>query len=339
MPSYTIISVRFAALALAVLLALMGLAACGQVVTRPTPHPATPTATLSPTPTLTPRATATPAPYTPEPTATPTVTPTPIIHRIESGETLIAIAGLYGVSVQAIQDANGIIDPRALRVGQMLVIPNEEEDRLGAGTSTPDPTPLPIQVSAIHFGSGDTGNLWALGEVTNPGPDDIEGVSVAVTLFDDAGDPLASEQALAETMMLPAGATAPFGVLFTDPPAHFNTYSSEVLAAYAAHLGFYYLDLQAENIAGSGERYFSYRVTGDVANSGPEDAAGVRVVVTLYDALDQVIGFRSVEPEHNVISPGGHTTFLAEIVPLGGPVARIGVTAQGRRLPTPTPTS
>ncbi len=128
-----------------------------------TPRPATPTytPTWTPTPSRTPTATITPIPTdTPIPTNTPTFTPTPRpqtpspapqvtsvaatttvvaqvsattaptsaapsgqTYTVKQGETLSEIAGRFGVSVQALADANGITNPALIRVGQVLVIP------------------------------------------------------------------------------------------------------------------------------------------------------------------------------------------------------------------------
>lgn len=46
-----------------------------------------------------------------------------MVHIVQQGETLFAIAERYGVSVDAITHANGIPDPRQIYVGQRLVIP------------------------------------------------------------------------------------------------------------------------------------------------------------------------------------------------------------------------
>ncbi len=91
-----------------------------------------PTETPTPTrpPTRTPTATAVPPTDTPRPptatataTATLTPTPTPIIYVVLPGDTLSVIAAKFGVTVQAIMDANGITDTRLVRAGARLIIP------------------------------------------------------------------------------------------------------------------------------------------------------------------------------------------------------------------------
>lgn len=44
-------------------------------------------------------------------------------HTIKSGDTLTSIAGRYGVKVDALQAANPGLDPRKLRVGQVIHVP------------------------------------------------------------------------------------------------------------------------------------------------------------------------------------------------------------------------
>src|SRR5512136_823180 len=106
------------------------IAGCGRLIT-PTPDQASPVAvvpTATPLATVPPRATCTPAPATPAPTASPTVTPTPIVYVVQSGDTLLAIAAKFGVKSEAIQEANGIVDPRRLQIEQALIIPRPEEE-------------------------------------------------------------------------------------------------------------------------------------------------------------------------------------------------------------------
>ena len=135
---------------LCILLAAV-LAACGAVVTpQPTPGP-TSTATPLPGKTLTigPAGTAPALPLAD--TATPTVSPTPIVYVVQSGDTLLGIAMEYGVSVEAIQRANGIENPQFLRVGQELLIPTgeEEKDASSGDLLLPTPTPIPFDIQGV----------------------------------------------------------------------------------------------------------------------------------------------------------------------------------------------
>ena len=91
----------------------------------PTPAPS-PTAQASPTAEPAVAATPTPPP-TPMPTEAPIATaPAQVIHVVQPGETLSSIGRLYGVTYQAIMEANGLEDPNLLESGQELVIPPAE---------------------------------------------------------------------------------------------------------------------------------------------------------------------------------------------------------------------
>lgn len=61
----------------------------------------------------------------------PGVSPTPVpetpvrTHTVQAGETLYSIAIQYGVTVQAIMQANNLTNPDLIRTGQTLTIPGE----------------------------------------------------------------------------------------------------------------------------------------------------------------------------------------------------------------------
>lgn len=323
-------------LATAPLLLLLPLAGCvGQVITRVTPTPSlTPTPGL--TPVATPRPTATPAPYTPAPTATPTITPTPIIYRIKRGDSLLKISQEFGVTVRDLQEANGITDPRALQVGQELLIPSIE-DLAEDTTPTAEPTPLPFVVENVTFSNTPLGGLWCFGEVYNATDTALEQAGVTVSLLDKDGTVLAEAQEYVQFEMIRPGGRAPFALRFPVAPQSFASYLAVPWKGVQGYLGSYYLDLVARDTEGSGERYATYTVSGVIANTGPEDAVEVEVTVTIYDALGRVIGTRRAPPEYDVIPRGGQSPFSVELTPAGGPVASFRVQAVGRRMPTPTP--
>lgn len=306
-------------------------AGCGQVITvTPTPPP-TATATIEVAILATPdEPTATPAPYTPAPTATPTLTPTPIIHTIQAGESLLAIANLYAISVASLQEANGILDPRTLQIGQQLIIPEEEEAEENA-VATATATPLPMEVENVHLSETATGGLWVLGEAYNAGNTPLEQVRVGVTLLDAQGNEIGHDGNLVALDLVDAGERAPFAILFTELPAPPDQFRAYVLSAVPAYVGSYYRDLEVQNLETISERYATYTVTGQVFNTGPEEAVDVQVVLTAYDPLGRVVAMQAITPDYNVVPRGGNTTFTAILAPVGGPVTRVAAEAQGRR--------
>jgi LysM repeat protein len=56
-------------------------------------------------------------------TETPAATAGPQTYEVASGDTLFDIAAEFGVSAEALAEANGITDPTLLQIGQVLTIP------------------------------------------------------------------------------------------------------------------------------------------------------------------------------------------------------------------------
>ncbi len=78
--------------------------------------------------------TTTPATGGPAATTTPESTSTPVAgeegtYTVEEGDIPVTIAEKFGISVEALLEANDITDPTSLKIGQVLVIP----------TPTPEP--------------------------------------------------------------------------------------------------------------------------------------------------------------------------------------------------------
>ncbi len=147
-------ALRLVAIAVAgvlVLAALVGVGyVAGKLLVRPGETPATPASSIAlPTPVTSPAApgetvpgsggaattvpsgsgasaapSASAAPTSkPTPKPTPKATPGPRVYVVRPGDTLFRIAARFGVTVNAIIEANHITDPNAIYTGQRLVIP------------------------------------------------------------------------------------------------------------------------------------------------------------------------------------------------------------------------
>jgi LysM repeat protein len=311
---------------------LVFLSGCGQLITPPpevTRVVVIPTATLLAT--KPPPPTFTPAPATPAPTPTPTLTPTPIVYRVQSGDTLLAIAAEFGISSEAIQEANGIIDPRRLQIGQDLIIPRPETDAEQPPTSTPTPPPMTIQ--KLNFQQTSAGSLWATGEIHNPGSNPVSELMVQISLFDGDAQLLASETAYPQLDVVPPGQAVPFAILFDNPPREFAQYQAVVVAGVPASPNTrYYLDLIASDLQGQTIDAARYRVKGNLQNAGASDVEGLRLLVTAYDDQDRVIAVRQADLPVSVLRSAATTPFEVELMLTGSSVVTFSVQAQGLRL-------
>lgn len=308
----------------------LALAGCGRLIQPPTATTvagvtALPTDTARPTATR--RATFTPVPATPSDTPTPTATPTPVIYVIKAGDTLLPIARQFGVTVEDIQNANGITDPRRLSIGQEIIIPAPPSE--GGPTGVPSPTPVALRIQGLAFHRTPVDSLWCLGEVVNLSGRPAEEVQVQVSLHDEKGQLLAAEGAFVQVDIVPAGERAPFAILFTAPPTSFAQYQTQVLGGVpSTHLGPRYPDLKVVEDQGGWQEDENYRVQGQVHNTGQADAERVLVVVTLYDGEDHVVAARAVSIAADLFLAGARAPFDVILTPVGE-VARYDVQVQG----------
>jgi hypothetical protein len=307
---------------------------CGRWVT-PTPAVALPAtavpaaATVTLTPTL--RPTATPRPATPIATSTPTVTPTPLIYVIQAGDTLLDVALQFERTTQEIQEANGIIDPRYLQIGQRLIIPPPQQSP--EDPPTPTPTPPALVVSAINFQQTRQGTLWCLGEISNPGQLPLAEVVIEASLLDGAGALLAREAAYTQLDVIQPGQAAPFALLFNTPPSSFAQYQIiPVSAVPISAESRYYFDLETFDLRGAPEGLSSYRLTGQLRNIGTSDVESIRLVAVTYDREKYVLAQRQAELAVTLLKAGATTPFELELIIPQGVVDHYKILAQGLKL-------
>jgi len=321
-------------LVLVCLLAAWALAGCGYVRVRATPPPATPTLTRPVHLSLPERqATATPVPAAPLPTETPTPTPTPVVYVVQKGDNLLEIAFRYDVDVQALIEVNEIENPRALQIGQRLIIPLDR-DALIAAQPTATPTPMPLEIVHLAFHRTPVGSLWCMGEVQNERDEDLDLVQVLVMLYDVDGVPIARTQGFTAVDVVPGHGRAPFALLFAHPPARFATYEVTVLSAEPiTHWGRRHRDLVVRDLE-SEARGKALHVQGTVHNEGQDAVQEVQVVLTAYGAQGEVVAVR--ELALGALVPGKALSFTHDLVP-AAPAVRVEGVAWGLKKATPTP--
>lgn len=290
----------------------------------------TPTTSLAPLPTLSRPATFTPAPATPGPTATPTFTPTPIVYQVIGGDTLSAIAVRFGVSAEAIQDANGVLDPRRLQIGQSLIIPKPEE---GDEAPTPTPTPVPLEVQGLNLFRSPRGNLWAWGEVFNPGSQPVSEVRVQVSLLDADGLPLATETGLTQLDVIPPGDAVAFVLLFPSSPPDYPQYQVVILSGVPVPPEARYTwDLTVSDLQEEARGSNMYQVMGRLVNDGATDVEMMRLLVTGYDEQGRVVSVRQPDLSGVELAVGADALFTVDL-PFGdGAVATYSVKVQGLKV-------
>ena len=315
--------IRHPFLLLAALAGLLVLLGCGEELQHPSPA-VRDTEVIVRLPLLTPRPTATPAPATSRPTATPAPTPTALIHTVTAGDNLWDLSRRYGISVSALQEANAILNPRRLQLGQELVIPQPEP---GEEQGIPTPTPLAYAIRGLTFHRTTVGSLWCLGEVWNTTGTTLEEVQIQVTLRDEAGRAVATGQGVPALDAIAPGQRVPFALLFRNPPESFAHYQARPLRGIAALPGSHrYTDLTVVEDRGrmQGDQFL---LQGQVRNTGKVTAT-VPLAVTAYDAQGNVVGMRS----HSLpmsLPPGVQSPFTITLLPVSQPVFSYAIQTQG----------
>lgn len=139
-------------LVLILLLSVFAVAQAQEATPEITPE-ATQEASPSPEATQEPSSEATEEPATQTP---PTTTPGAATHVVQRGENLYRIALRYGTTISALAQANGIVNPSLIFVGQVLTIPGTGPAPVQTPTPAPSPSPTsPVETTYIVV-PGDT---------------------------------------------------------------------------------------------------------------------------------------------------------------------------------------
>ncbi len=280
---------------------------CAGNATKGTP---TVTATVSlPTarPTIALRATPTLAPAMLPIPKEPSATPTPVKYKVQEGDTPISIANKFGVSVADLIALNNI-DPATLQIGAVLTIPTGPQSSQEGNTLLPSPTPIPLTVRGVNVYRTPVGSLECLGEVYNPGPATLGNVQLQVTLLNQADQVLIAVPFYVPQEVIPPGQSAPFRLLFTDPPAAYAKYSISTLRGESVDPTARFAQMKVTKVSAepSGQQY---RVYGEAMNVDTANATDVQLIITTYDSSKRVVGYRDLVIDQGTLAPNAVQPF------------------------------
>jgi LysM repeat protein len=249
-----------------------------------------------------------------------------LIYIVVQGDTLIGIAGRYGITPEMLIAANPGVQAAVLPVGTQLIIP--------AGDATPPeslPTPVPLSIQRARCWIESDGGLWCFALLPNPTADTLENLSAEFTLLDAGGHEFASGTAFGLLDILPPGESVPLAIHF--PPQEKTEFSvtAHMLTALRLLSGdTRYLPVILENILvtvdSSGR---TAQASGRVIMSGAGTASTLWVLATAYDTEGNVVGVRRWEST-SVLSTGGLVSFDFLVSSVGPVIDRVKFLAEAR---------
>ena len=285
---------------------------------------------------LTPYLTRTPPPPIPTaqqtPGPLPQPSPTPRTHVVEPGESLGSLALRYGVTIPALLAANPDINPNAMSVGIVLVIPAMDQNEAQTANRLPLPTPVPIDLSRpVCYPTGDGGAFCML-QVVNRFEFDLESVSAILRSRQMDGS-IQETKAFSVLNRIPAGESGILTCRLTNTPLDGGqTVDVELLSALPSPDDGRYPPVRIEaqqTTLTTGQK--SALITGKVV---PETAVAQRTVIRVgaaaLDASGALLGVRLWENQTETLPETG-LEFEMTVYALSGKIDRIHIWAEALR--------
>jgi LysM repeat protein len=254
--------------------------------------------------------------------------PTPRSYTVREGDTLGSIATKFGVTVDDLIKANPGVDPNALPIGQVLVIPVRP---VGTETLQPTPTPVSLNIEPPYCYWQPSGGKWCLVLVGNPGPESVSSVFLRFSLYPSVtADPsVVREEALPLTV-LPAGVRTIAAVFFPPEEAQYEILRVELLSAIRTAetpglLPLTILKEESRPLTDGLEVALEFRVDSEEATS----ANRLDAVLVLLDSSGRPIGFRILRAEGDWPAGLVHNLTLNAFV-LAGQMAEYEIILQAR---------
>jgi LysM repeat protein len=264
------------------------------------------------------------------PAPLPTLTPTPMTHIIKEGEDMFGLAYRYGVGLDVLMTANPSVNPRAMTVGGVLIIPAGNKPT--ATAVNPSPTPLSVQVGQPFCFRGLDAGLTCLVPVSNDTGEAVENLSGRVRLLVQPSGEMIELPAFPVLNLLPSGSSQPLVAYLAAPaPEEFQAGAELLTALPLAGGDARYLPAGLEGvkvqIAPDG---LSAQVGGSVTLEGSAgEAKTMWVAGVAYDAAGRMIGVRRWE-NSEPLGAGGAMDWTLSVYSLQGAITRVEVFVEAR---------
>jgi LysM repeat protein len=253
------------------------------------------------------------------PTPLPSPSPTPRTHTVTLGETFGTIATIYGVSVNALIRANPDVNPNAMIVGTVLIIPpvviNGEEQ-----SAVPTPIGVTLQSPTCYAAMDKTIACFVM--VTNSLEMAVEGVS-AVLRYQASDGNVREATAFSLLNTIPPGKSVPLYASFPVDPDWDGTMTIELRSAIPSQV--------AGNTSVTTVNTIEQGSTGNAWVSGTiEDPDGSGdsywLMVTGFDDAGKIVGARrftiTIPTDANLVN------FHVELYSMAGSITHVEALAE-----------
>jgi hypothetical protein len=220
-------------------------------------------------------------------------------------------------------------EPTLPLFGYTLLPPTLTPNPWTAHTATPlvtvDSSSLPGAAVALYLNVGSpacyetpVGSLVCLGQVRNLLDASVDRVIIAVYLIARDGAVLAAQETTAARQIIPAGASAPYRVVFEAPPRGYDGVYPVVQSARRAALAdTLNTSLTLQEVSGAFV-LDQYQVTLSIINRNALAVRDITITMILLDGQDQVTGFRQLNlGEDRQLGPSESLVLTVKVIPQG----------------------
>lgn len=295
--------------------------------------------TLRPYPSDTPTQTPLPTGYV-TPTPSPTITPTwtPVYYNVRENDDMFGISLWYGISLEALKTANPTVNPYAMGVGTVLLIPltpQAESTSRPTPNFTPTPTPLYSAMNQPDCYPDGSQGLTCFVLIENSNSNDLENVGGIVTLTDLVSGEIRQEVAIMPLNLLRTGTSIPMVAYFSAPiPGKYSVAAVVDIILPVLQGDTRYVNLVIENQQiNLSNNNLSAVISGQLTPEGETSIRSARVLAIAYDLEGHVLGIRLWEsPSPADLVPGELKDFSLSVYSMSGEIDHIDLLTEAKAI-------